>query len=91
MPCPPNEVYQLHPTSSPCSTWSDTLRKTRDFPWYTPTGEEWHICSFNAQPEAPAFFVAGPGQAGASGWALNESFSTGSGITHAREWFLTKG
>ena len=47
---------------------------------YTPTGEEWHICSFNAQPEAPAFFVAGPGQAGASGWALNESFSTGSGI-----------
>ena len=47
---------------------------------YTSTGEEWHICSFNAQPEAPAFFAAGPGQAGASGWALNESFSTGSGI-----------
>ena len=28
--------------------------------------------SFNAQPEAPAFFVAVPRQAGASGWALNE-------------------
>ena len=30
------------------------------------------IDSFNAQPEAPAFLVAGHGQAGASGWALNE-------------------
>ena len=28
--------------------------------------------SFNAQPEAPAFFVPRPAQAGASGWALNE-------------------
>ena len=36
--------------------------------------------AFNAQPEAPAFFVATPEQAGASGWALNESLSTGSGI-----------
>ena len=46
----------------------------------TSTGEEWHICSFNAKPEAPAFFLARQGQAGASGWALNESLSTGSGI-----------
>ena len=47
---------------------------------YTPTGEQWYICSFNAQPEAPAFFAVGPERAGASGWALNESISTGSGI-----------
>ena len=47
---------------------------------YTYTSEEWHTCSFNAQPEAPAFFVPRPAEAGASGWALNESFSTGNGI-----------
>ena len=47
---------------------------------YTSTGEKWYICSFNAQPEAPAFFAVGPERAGASGWALNESISTGSGI-----------
>ena len=47
---------------------------------YTVTVEEWHNSSFNAQPQAPAYFGAGPGQAGACGWALNESFSTGSGI-----------
>ena len=47
---------------------------------YTATGEEWHNSLFNAQPQAPAYFVAGPGQAGACGWALNESISTGSGI-----------
>jgi hypothetical protein len=40
-----------------------------------------HICSFNAQPEALAFFAIGPEQAGAFGWALNESISTGSGAT----------
>ena len=51
---------------------------------YTSTGEEWQICSFNAQPEAPAFFLARKGQAGASGWALNESLSTGSGIVSNR-------
>jgi len=28
---------------------------------YSATGEEWHISSLNAQPEAPAFFVAGLG------------------------------
>ena len=28
----------------------------------TSTGEEWHIRSFNAQPEAPAFLAAGPGK-----------------------------
>ena len=27
---------------------------------------------FNAQPKAPAQLVAGPGHAGAFGWALNE-------------------
>jgi hypothetical protein len=27
--------------------------------------------SFNAKPEAPALFITGQGQAGASGWALN--------------------
>ena len=31
--------------------------------------------SFNAQPKAPAFFVAVPEQSGASGWALNEEIS----------------
>ena len=47
---------------------------------YTATGEEWHICSFNAQPEAPARFGSAAKNAGASGWALNESISAGSGI-----------
>ena len=56
---------------------------------YTSTGEEWHICSFNAQPEAPAFFVATPEQASASGWALNESLSTGSGIRFQTPWNST--
>jgi hypothetical protein len=49
--------------------------------WYAYTHKEWHICSFNAQPKAPAFFGTGPEQAGAFGWALNESISTESRIT----------
>jgi hypothetical protein len=39
--------------------------------WYTATGVDWHIPSFNAQPQAPAIFVVGPGRAGTSGGAVN--------------------
>jgi hypothetical protein len=36
------------------------------------------------QPETPVFFAVGPHQAGAFGWALNESISTGGGIRHSK-------
>ena len=50
---------------------------------YTAPGEEWPISSFNAQPEAPACLGTATQRAGASGWALNESLLTGSGIQAA--------
>ncbi len=45
---------------------------------------EWDACLFDTQRETPAFFGLVEKKAGAFGWALNESLSTGSGTTGCR-------